>query len=57
MRIQKHPPLSEETKTRILHRWRHSRLNQVTVIAKEFECDHSQVNKIINDYLSSKIRS
>ena len=55
MRTSKHPPLSEDTKTRIIERWRHGKLNQVTVIAKEFNCDPSQVNTLINNYLTQKI--
>lgn len=55
MKKQKLPPVPEETKTRIIERWKYSKFNSTVLIAQEFECHYSQVDKIINDYLKTKI--
>jgi len=54
MRYQKFPPLSEETKLKIIEKWKFSKDNRTSVIALEFNCHYSQVDRIINDYLSKK---
>lgn len=51
----KHPILSEDVKTRIIERWKYSKFNSTDIIAKEFNCHYTQVNKVINDYLKTKI--
>lgn len=54
MRYQKFPPLSEETKLKIIEKWKFSKDNRTSVIALEFNCLHSQANKVIDDYISKK---
>jgi len=51
------PPLSNETKAKIVERWRFYPLNSLSQLAKEFDCSMEQVNKAINEYLSTKIKS
>lgn len=55
MKNKKLAAIPEETKTRIVERWRHSKANSITIIAAEFGCSTNQVNTIINKYLSTKI--
>lgn len=50
------PPLSEEIKVKIVERWRYYPLNSISQLAKEFDCTKMQVDHVINDYLSTKIR-
>ena len=54
MRYQKFPPLSEETKIKIIEKWKFSKDNRTSVIALEFNINHTQVSKVIDDYLSKK---
>lgn len=51
------PPLSEELKKNIVDRWRYYPLNSIPQLAAEFDCSQAQINKVVNNYLSSKIRS
>jgi len=46
--------LTEKTIQEIIDRWKFSKDNRVSLIAKEFEISEYKANKIINDYLSSK---
>jgi hypothetical protein len=55
MKKKKALEIPEETKTRIVERWRHNKANSLTIIADEFDCSYHQVNAIINKYLSTKI--
>ena len=54
--FKKYPEVSEDTKEEIIKKWRFSKLNSTTTIAADFNIPISQVNKIINDYLSTKCR-
>lgn len=54
--FKKFPDISQDKKDEIIQRWRFSKLNSTTTIAAEFNYPVSQVNKVINDYLSSKIK-
>ena len=49
--------LTPEQEAAIVTRWRTSQLNSIKIIAEEFNCSQHQVNKAINTYLTTKIRS
>lgn len=48
------PPLSEETKSKVLNFYLTERYNGVSRIAKHFGISYSRINTIINEYLKSK---
>lgn len=51
------PALTPEQEATIVERWRTAQLNSIRLIAEEFNCSKHQVNKAINTYLATKIRS
>lgn len=51
------PALTPEQEAAIVTRWKTVQLNSIRVIAEEFNCSKHQVNKAINTYLATKIRS
>lgn len=55
--FKKFPDIPQNKKDEIIDRWRFSKLNSISIIAAEFNYPISQVNKIIDDYLSSKIKN
>jgi len=57
MKVKIAPALTPEQEEAIVTRWRTTKLNSIPIIAEEFGCSKHQVNKAINKYLSSKIRS
>lgn len=57
MKSKINPVLTPEQEAAIVTRWRKSKLNSIKSLAIEFGYSHHQVNKAINTYLSSKIRS
>ena len=44
----------DATKTKIINRWRKSKLNSIPEIAFEFGLSQGIINSVINKYLSSK---
>jgi len=57
MRSKPTPALTPEQDAAIVDRWRTAQLNSIKIIAEEFNCSKHQVNKAINTYLATKIRS
>lgn len=53
--FRKYPEIPPEIQAKIVERWRFGKLNSIPVIATEFDYPKSQINEIINQYLSSKI--
>jgi len=53
---RKYPEIPQDIKDKIIHRWRFSKLNSVPEIATEFNRPISQINTVINQYLSSKCK-
>ncbi|WP_202703136.1 hypothetical protein [Flavobacterium sp. UGB4466] len=46
--------VDQKTKDKIVHEWKTRRLNSIPIIAKEFELSQYIINKIVNNYLSTK---
>lgn len=55
MKANRSIPPDEETKIKIVERWRTSKLNSIPDIAAEFGFSKHAINTVINNYLSSKI--
>jgi hypothetical protein len=55
--FRKFPEIPQETKDKIIQRWRFSKLNSIPTIAAEFDYPISQVGQVIDQYLSSKIKN
>lgn len=54
--FRKYPEIPQETKDKIIERWRFAKLNSIPTIAAEFNRPKSQVAQVIDQYLSSKCK-
>lgn len=55
--FRKYPEIPEETKNKIIEQWRFTKLNSIPTIAAKFNIPKTQINEIINRYLSEKCKS